>query len=72
MSEFMANGIMSYTYKDFITGKIHKTKARFAGWTKPNGLLNVCYAIFERPKSTIFVPTYCLTKETRRIINQNS
>ena len=62
---------MKYTYKDFQAGKIHTTSGKFKGWTDRTGLLNVRYAIFQRPKSSLFVPEYCLTKETRQIIEAN-
>lgn len=34
-----------YTYKDFITGKIRKTRGKFSGWTEPTGFLKVPYAM---------------------------
>jgi len=58
-----------YTYMDFMTKKIKRTRGRFDGWTEPTGLLNVRYAIFRRPRSSIFVPAYLLTKETRAAID---
>lgn len=57
-----------YTYKDIVTGKTRKTRGKFEGFTKPAGLLNVPYAIFELPRSTNLVPKYLLTKETRHAI----
>ena len=57
-----------YTYKDFATGEIKRTNGRFGGWTEPTGLLNVRYAIFRRPRSSIFVPAYLLTPETLEAI----
>lgn len=63
---------MTYTYKDFQTSKIHKTSGKFEGWTDKTGLLNVKYAIFRRPNSSLFIPEYCLTKETRQKIDQKS
>lgn len=59
---------MKYTYKDFITGKIKFTRARFAGWTNPTGLLNVRYAIFKRKWKDLLVPEYLLTKETMELL----
>ena len=61
---------MSYTYKDFATGKLHKTSGKFEGWTDETGPLNARYAIFHRPRSSLFIPEYCLTKETRQRIGQ--
>ena len=57
---------MAYTYKDFATGKVHKTSGKFEGWTDKTGPLNVRYAIFRRQSSSLFIPEYCLTKETRQ------
>lgn len=57
-----------YTYKDFATDKIHKTRGKFDGFTKPTGLLNVRYAIFQLPKSVNLIPEYLLTVETRQAI----
>lgn len=61
---------MSYTYSNFATGKLHKTSGKFQGWTDKTGLLNVRYAIFQRPKSSLFIPEYCLTKETRERLDK--
>lgn len=63
---------MAYTYKDFAIGKVHKTSGKFEGWTNETGLLNCRYAIFHRPKSSLFIPEYCLTKETKQRIDQKS
>lgn len=63
---------MGYTYKDFVTGKIHKTSGKFEGWTDKTGPLNVRYAIFHRPKSSLFIPEYCLTKETQQRLDHKS
>lgn len=63
---------MTYTYKDFSTGKVHKTSGKFEGWTDETGPLNVRYAIFHRPKSSLFIPEYCLTKETKQKLDQSS
>lgn len=62
---------MTYTYKDFATGKIRQTSGKFEGWTDKTGPLNVKYAIFHRPKSSLFIPEYCLTKETQQKIDHN-
>ena len=58
----------SYTYKDFITGKIKRTRGTFEQWSEPTGHLHVRYAIFKNPKGRICVPSYCLTPETRAAI----
>ena len=54
-----------YTYKDFVTGKIKRTRGKFHGWSPPTGPLNAIYAIFQNPKGIVAVPYYCLTKETK-------
>jgi hypothetical protein len=59
-----------YTYKDFITGQTRRTSGKFIGWSKPTGMMNVRYAIFKTPKTTVNVPEYCLTSETRKAIPQ--
>ena len=59
---------MTYTYKDFETGKTKKTRGEFDGWTGLTGLLKVRYAIFKNPRGRIFVPAYCLTPETKAAI----
>ena len=59
---------MSYTYKDFATGKTKSTRGEFDGWTEPTGLLKVRYAIFKNPRGKVFVPVYCLTPETKDAI----
>lgn len=61
---------MKYIYKDFVTGKLRYTKGKFIGWTKPTGPLNVPYAIFQRPKTNIFVPKYLLTSETITLVER--
>ena len=55
-----------YFFKDFTTGKIRYTKGTFSGWTPKQGLVNARYAIFVNPKGTVYVPEYCLTKETKK------
>lgn len=57
-----------YTYKDFVTGKIRKTRGKFSGWTEPTGFLKVPYAIFKNPRGTVLVPKYLLTAETKQMI----
>lgn len=61
-----------YTYKDFITGKIKRTRGQFNGWTQPTGLLKAPYAIFKNPCSTVLVPAYLLTPETKAAIQECS
>ena len=60
-----------YTYKDFVTAKIRKTRGVFSGFTKPTGLLQTRYAIFELSASTNLVPEYLLTKETKQAIEDD-
>ena len=57
------------TYKDFVTGRIKRTRGVFSGWTPNQGLLNARYAIFKNPKGVVLVPEYCLTKETKEKIS---
>jgi hypothetical protein len=58
-----------YTYKDFMTGKIKRTRGKFDGWTEPCGLLNVPMARFTLPSGSCwFIPEWCLTPETRKAI----
>lgn len=57
-----------YTHKDFATGKVRRTHGKFLKWSEPTGPLNVRYAIFQRKKSLLCVPSYCLTPETRKRI----
>ena len=58
-----------YTYKDFVTGKIRKTRGKFKGFTKPLGLLQVPFAKFELSGSINLIPRYLLTKETKERLN---
>ena len=60
------------TYKDFATGKVHRTQGLFVGWTRPTGLLGIPYAIFRRPHSNLIIPKYLLTKQTRERIDNNT
>jgi len=55
----------AYTYVDFVTGKIRRTRGKFIGWSRPTGLLNVRYAIFQTSCTYVNVPYYCLTRETK-------
>lgn len=57
-----------YTYKDFVTGKIKRTRGKFDGWSEPTGPLSVRYAIFRNPRGCVCVPHYCLTPETKAAI----
>lgn len=56
-----------YTYKDFVTKKIKRTRGEFDNWQR-GGPLNAWGAVFRNPKSFLFVPEYCLTDETRKRI----
>lgn len=58
---------MKYTYKDW-EGKQRWTRGEFLGWHGPTGILNAYYAEFKRPRSSLFIPAYCLTPETRAAI----
>lgn len=58
------------TYKDIRTGKTHRTKGIFVGWTRPTGLLGVPYAVFQGHCGRLIIPEYLLTKQTKeRIAN---
>ncbi len=57
-----------FSYKDFVTRKIHRTRGTFKGWTKPTGLVKVPYAVFSNPKGEVLVPIYLLTQETRAML----
>lgn len=57
------DGNTKYFYKDIVTGKIHWTRCRFAGWTR-GGIINAWYAVFARRNYDLLVPEYLLTKET--------
>lgn len=54
-----------YTYKDFVTGKIKRTRGRFSHFSAPTGPLQARYALFKNPCGYVCVPEYCLTPETR-------
>ena len=56
-----------YTYKDFATGKAKFTRGMFVGWQR-GGPLNANYAVFQNRRSTVYVPEYCLTRETKQLI----
>ncbi len=57
-----------YTYKDFATGKVRRTRGKFSHWSEPTGPLKQWYAIFENPRGFVCVPWYCLTPETKERI----
>lgn len=57
-----------FTYKDFVTGKPKFTRGRFICWQK-GGPLNAKYAVFQLPRSELYVPIYCLTDEAKRRID---
>lgn len=57
-----------YTYKDFVTGKIRRTRGKFESWSEPTGPLKVRYAVFQNPRGRVCVPYYCLTPETKAAI----
>jgi hypothetical protein len=59
-----------YTYKDFVSGKIKRTRGKFDGWTEPTGLLNARYAIFKNPLGVVMVPEYLLMPETKTKIEK--
>jgi hypothetical protein len=63
---------MRYTYKDIAAenGRIRFTRGRFAGFTEPTGLLNVRYAIFQNSRSSVLMPGYVLTRETKEAIRK--
>ena len=56
-----------YTFKDFATGKIKRTRGKSTGWCR-GGPLGIQGAIFSNPRSKNWVPGYCLTAETRERI----
>lgn len=58
------------TYTDFVTGKPKWTRGEFKGWTK-GGPLGAKYAVFQRSRSVLYIPAYCLTVETRQSLPQN-
>jgi len=55
---------MMYTYRDFGTSKIKRTRGRFSYWSMATGPLDVRCAVFQNSKGTVNVPCYLLTKET--------
>lgn len=57
-----------YTFRDFATGVIKRTRGKFVGWTKPTGPLCTRYAIFRNQASDNCVPMYCLTADTLKRI----
>ena len=54
-----------YTYKDFVTGKIKRTRGKFYGWSERTGPLHVRYAMFQNPNGWVNMPAYLLTPETK-------
>jgi hypothetical protein len=58
---------VKYTYRDFLSGKLHYTRGEFANWTR-GGPLNAWCAVFRRRRSVLFVPEYLLTPETRQAL----
>lgn len=54
-----------YAYKDFVSGKIKRTRGKFSNWSERTGPLNARYAIFVNKKGVVCVPEYLLTKETK-------
>lgn len=57
-----------YYYKDIADGKIHYTRGKFVGWTKPTGLIKARYAIFQTRATELLIPKYLLTKETLALL----
>jgi len=57
-----------YTYKDFVTGRIKRTRGKFYGWSERTGPLHVRYAMFQNPRGWVNVPAYLLTAETKAAI----
>ncbi len=53
----------AYTYKDLMSGKIHKTSGKFVQWQR-GGILNAWGAVFQHRRSVMFVPRYLLTAES--------
>lgn len=54
-----------YTYRDMATGKIKRTRGKFAGWTDPTWPFVSTCAIFQNRCSVLYVPECDLTPETR-------
>lgn len=59
-----------YTYKDFVSGKIKRTRGKFSNWSDPTGPMGAKYAIFANKKGVVCVPEYLLTKETKEQIKE--
>ncbi len=55
-----------YTYIDFLTGNIRRTRGKFSGWITDG--LSIRRAVFQLRSSAWFVPEWCLTDETRAAI----
>jgi len=58
---------MKYHYKDFATGRPRWTRGKFERWEQ-GGPLNAWGAVFFLPCSAIWVPAYCLSKETKAML----
>lgn len=65
-----------YTYIEFISfdpgdyrTRIRRTFGKFSGW-RVGGPIGARYALFRNKRSEIFIPEYCLTKETRSKIGE--
>lgn len=58
-----------FTYRDFISLKIKRTRGKFAGWTS-GGLLMAKYAIFQNRCGQVIVPEYLLTVETKKRLRE--
>ena len=59
-----------YTFKDFVTGKIKRTRGKFAGWVTDG--MDIRRAVFELPSGEHYVPEYCLTPETKKALESLS
>jgi hypothetical protein len=55
------------TYIDILKHRIKKTRGQFVGWQR-GGPLNAWYAVFANRAGTLFVPLWCMTRETRAAI----
>lgn len=58
-------------YKDFDTQKQHFTRGKFVKWIR-GGPLNAWMAVIKRKRSTLFIPDYCLTPESRQSLPRPS
>lgn len=66
ISERRAKVPERYTYYDFGTTQTRWTEGRFIGWSKDTGPAQVPYAGFKRRVTTLWIPKYLLTKETKQ------